>query len=57
MPTKQSELINQLKKSALDRCKERILCRDSKPDNKFKMRKSSSGNSNVTMSLKQRHGL
>ena len=57
MPTKQSELINQLKKSALERCKERILCMNSKPDNKFKMLKSSSGRSNVTMSLKQHHGL
>ena len=57
MPTKKSELINLLKKSALERCKERILCRDSEPDNKFKIQKSSSGRSDVTMSLKQHHGL
>ncbi len=57
MPTKKSELINQLKKSALMRCKERILCRNSEPDNKFKIQKSSSGRSDVTMSLKERHGL
>jgi len=57
MPTKQSELINQLKKSALERCKERILCMNSGPDNRFKIRKSSSDRPDVTISLKQRHGL
>jgi len=57
MPTKKSELINQLKKSALERCKERILCTNSGPDNKLKIRKPSSDRPDVTMSLKQRHGL
>jgi len=57
MPTKKSELINQLKKSALERCEERILCMNSRLDDKFKMLKSSSGRSNVTISLKQRRGL